>query len=249
MAGLASAALLGWPRGGRAEPGLVVRLVAHAGAQWRVAEVPLGGLRLRLLGQGPGAPRPLSLAAAARWRRGLGEAPLLLTNAGMFHEGGAPVGLHVEEGRSFSPLRRDGGAGNFFLLPNGVFSLGPRGARIDETAKFTADPATLSLATQSGPMLSLGGALHPALLPGSRNLQLRSGVGVNDAGVVFFAISVGLVRFYDLATLFRDALGCPDALYLDGAISALTAPDRPEQPGDPRGYSGVLVVDRAPSPP
>ena len=232
--------------GSAAASALRLRRVEHLGSTYRVAEAPLGPLRLRLLGQAPDAPRPLTLAAAAAWRRGLGEAPLLLTNAGMFHEGGAPVGLHVEAGREVSPLRRGGGAGNFFLLPNGVFSVGPGGATIADSAGFATPSGQLALATQSGPLLTLGGRLHPALQPGSRNLNLRSGVGVNTAGEVVFVISEGAVRFHDLATLLRDVLCCPDALYLDGAISALAAPDRPNVAGHPAGYGGVLVVDVAP---
>lgn len=249
VVGLGAAALFGWSAGAAAATGLRVRSLSHAGARWRVAEVPLGALRLRLLGQGAGAPRPLTLEAAARWRRALGEAPLLLTNAGMFHLGGAPVGLHVEQGVERAPLRRGGGEGNFFLLPNGVFSVGPGGARVDDSLGFSVPSGQLHLATQSGPLLTLRGALHPAFSPSSRNVQLRSGVGVNGAGEVVFVISEGLVRFHDLATLFRDALGCPDALYLDGAISALSAPDRPEIAGHPAGYGGVLVVDAPPAAP
>ena len=33
------------------------------------------------------------------------------------------------------------------------------------------------------------------------------------------------MTFYELATLFRDKLGCPDALYLDGTVSSLYAPE------------------------
>jgi uncharacterized protein YigE (DUF2233 family) len=33
------------------------------------------------------------------------------------------------------------------------------------------------------------------------------------------------VNFYSFATLFRDRLQCPDALFLDGSVSSLYAPD------------------------
>jgi len=33
------------------------------------------------------------------------------------------------------------------------------------------------------------------------------------------------VRFFDFATLFRDRLGCRDALFLDGSISSLYSPE------------------------
>ncbi|WP_246752759.1 phosphodiester glycosidase family protein [Sinorhizobium sp. BG8] len=49
-------------------------------------------------------------------------------------------------------------------------------------------------------------------------------MGIDGNGNVVFAISRHAVRFHDFATLFRDELGCRDALYLDGSISSLYAP-------------------------
>jgi uncharacterized protein YigE (DUF2233 family) len=48
---------------------------------------------------------------------------------------------------------------------------------------------------------------------------------VSADGKVVFAISAEAVNLYEFAVLFRDVLGCPDALYLDGVISSLHAPD------------------------
>ncbi len=45
------------------------------------------------------------------------------------------------------------------------------------------------------------------------------------AGEVVFVVSKRPVRFHDFATLFRDELDCPNALFLDGTISSLYAPD------------------------
>ena len=39
-----------------------------------------------------------------------------------------------------------------------------------------------------------------------------------------FAISDEPVNFHDFATLFRDRIGVPDALYFDGKVSRLYAP-------------------------
>ncbi len=44
-------------------------------------------------------------------------------------------------------------------------------------------------------------------------------------GEAVFAISNGPVTFYRFASLFRDMLGCDNALFLDGSISALYAPN------------------------
>lgn len=74
-------------------------------------------------------------------------------------------------------------------------------------------------------MLVIDGALHPRFLPDSDSLKTRNGVGVTTNGEVVFAVSKRPVRFHDFATLFRDALDCPNALFLDGTISSLYAPD------------------------
>lgn len=50
---------------------------------------------------------------------------------------------------------------------------------------------------------------------------MRNGVGVGADGTLFFAISDAPVNFHTFGRLFRDALGTPNALYLDGSISRL----------------------------
>jgi len=80
-------------------------------------------------------------------------------------------------------------------------------------------------ATQSGPMLVIDGALHPRFLPDSDSLKTRNGVGVTKSGEVVFVVSKRPVRFHDFATLFLDGLDCPNALFLDGTISSLYAPE------------------------
>ena len=40
-----------------------------------------------------------------------------------------------------------------------------------------------------------------------------------------FVISNEPVTFFRFASLFRDKLGCPNALFLDGSVSSLYAPD------------------------
>ena len=61
----------------------------------------------------------------------------------------------------------------------------------------------------------------PAFSPAGTSYKRRNGVGVVDGNQVVFAISEGAVRFYDFARLFRDGLGCKNALFLDGTISSL----------------------------
>lgn len=68
--------------------------------------------------------------------------------------------------------------------------------------------------------MDLGGKLHPAFNKGSQSRKYRNGVGVCSDGKIRFVISHAPVNFYTFATYFRDGLDCPDALYLDGSISA-----------------------------
>jgi uncharacterized protein YigE (DUF2233 family) len=94
-----------------------------------------------------------------------------------------------------------------------------------EAKAFAASGIKPLYATQSGPMLVIGGKIHPKFDPQSSSLKKRNGVGIAADGTVIFAISEGNVRLHDFATLFRDALGCDNALFLDGTISALYVPE------------------------
>ncbi len=71
----------------------------------------------------------------------------------------------------------------------------------------------------------IGGQLHPRFIANSDSVYIRNGVGVTPDGRAVFAISERAVNFYTFARFFRDGLGAPDALYLDGSISRLHAPE------------------------
>jgi uncharacterized protein YigE (DUF2233 family) len=153
-----------------------------------------------------------------------GKALGFAMNAGMYHRDLAPVGLYVEDGVVVSKLVTRDGPGNFGLLPNGVFCIGET-FRVIESRTYKRDRPDCRYATQSGPMLVIGGKLHPKLLPDSDSLYVRNGVGVSEDGErAVFAISNDAVNFHAFARLFRDELGLPDALYFDGNISRLYAP-------------------------
>jgi uncharacterized protein YigE (DUF2233 family) len=73
--------------------------------------------------------------------------------------------------------------------------------------------------------------VHRGLVPESFPFRKDSGSRVIRNGVcaptpqtVVFVISEGKVNFAEFARVFRDDLGCSEALYLDGAISSLYAP-------------------------
>jgi uncharacterized protein YigE (DUF2233 family) len=146
-------------------------------------------------------------------------------NGGMYQQDFSPVGLYVENGVEKQALNTNAGWGNFHLLPNGVFYLLPGSAGVMEAKAFASSGIKPLYATQSGPMLVIDGKIHPRFDPQSTSLKKRNGVGIAPDGTVILAISEGNVRFYNFATLFRDALGCRNALFLDGTISALYVPE------------------------
>lgn len=154
-----------------------------------------------------------------------GRGIVFAMNAGMYHADRRPVGLYIEEGREVSALVTAAGPGNFGLVPNGVFCIRQTGFAVIETRTYAAGPQDCRFATQSGPMLVIGGALHPRFLPGSVSRHVRNGVGVTaDGRRAVFVVSSGPVNFDLFARVFRDGLGLPDALYLDGSISRLYVP-------------------------
>ncbi len=146
-------------------------------------------------------------------------------NGGMYHDDRSPVGLYVEDGIETAPLVTADGPGNFGLLPNGVFCLGPSGAQVTETLRFAKNTPVCRFASQSGPMLVIEGALHPKFIPDGSSKFIRNGVGVRTNGDIVFAISDRPVNFHSFARLFRDELGTPNALYIDGKVSRLYAPE------------------------
>lgn len=171
-------------------------------------------------------------------------------NGGMYHPDRSPVGAHVERGVAMrAPVTR-AGPGNFGMLPNGVFCIFAQGAAprfaIFETAEYVSRAPACLDATQSGPMLVIDGALHPRFIPGSASRYLRNGVGVDAAGGrAVLAISDAPVNFDTFARFFRDVLGLPRALYLDGKISRLHAPGLGRSDaGWPMGPVLGLVVPR-----
>lgn len=193
------------------------------GVPYTLCEVGPGD-DLRLFHSGPDGAYG-SFAAVNAALAGQGRELAFAMNAGMYHRDLEPVGLYVEDGVQRTGIVTAEGPGNFGLLPNGVFCWGP-GFRIVESRAFAAAPPQCRFATQSGPMLVIGGQLHPRLIPDSDSTYVRNGVGVSaDGQRAVLAISDRAVNFHSFARLFRDVLGLPDALYLDGSISRLYARD------------------------
>jgi len=163
-------------------------------------------------------------AARVQARLDPGERLVFAMNAGMYAPDRDPAGLYIENGVQKHRIVTAAGPGNFGMLPNGVFCVSDRFAVIESRA-FAANPPACRFATQSGPMLVIAGALHPRFLPDSDSTYIRNGVGVSADGLsAWFVISDRAVTFHRFARFFRDELGAPNALYLDGSISRLFVP-------------------------
>lgn len=180
---------------------------------------------LRLFLTGPDGTPYGGFAAVNSALAAQGQTLTFAMNAGMYQPDLSPVGLYIEDGTQRARLITTDGPGNFGLLPNGVFCISDRFAVI-ETRVFAATKPTCRYASQSGPMLVIAGREHPRFLPSSDSLHFRNGVGVSADGMTAtFVISDTRVNFDRFARFFRDVLHTPDALYFDGSISRLYAPD------------------------
>jgi len=163
-------------------------------------------------------------------------------NAGMFDGDGKPIGYYVEGGNRTKELSTTDGPGNFHLKPNGVF-YGTNGQwRVRSTPSFLANVSDRpNFGTQSGPMLLIDGKLHPEFTEDGPSRQIRNGVGVDRQGRAHFVISDGPISFGKFARFFRDVADTPNALFLDGNVSALWDPASDRMDRDQIGP--MLVVE------
>jgi uncharacterized protein YigE (DUF2233 family) len=151
---------------------------------------------------------------------------LFAMNAGMYTTENLPKGVYIEQKQTLVPLdTAQTGFGNFYLQPNGVFAFDDTSAVILDTKTFEKQQKQFNYATQSGPLLVVNNQLNPVFTPTSNSGYIRNGVGITQDGKIIFAISNQSVNFYTFAALFKERLQCPNALFLDGAISKMYAPD------------------------
>lgn len=163
---------------------------------------------------------------------------LFAMNGGMYKKDNVPQGLFIQDQVTLTPLDTSSGNGNFYLKPNGVFYITTdKQAVICKTNDFN-DNGKIKYATQSGPMLVVGGEINPAFKEGSINLNIRNGVGILPDNKVIFAMSKEQINFYDFAKYFKD-LGCKNALYLDGFVSRTYLPEKKWIQTD--GNFGVII--------
>ena len=180
---------------------------------------------IRLFLRGPDGKPYGSLAALAAALKAKGEMLIFAMNAGMFGEDRFPVGLYVEDRRRLHEADTRGGATNFHMKPNGVFWVGDGVAGVTETSRYLARTPPSRYATQKGPMLVVEGPNNPKIKPDGTSQKIRNGVGACEGGAVVFAIAEEPVTFDAFARLFRDGLVCRNALFLDGSVSSLYAPE------------------------
>lgn len=168
-----------------------------------------------------------SLASLAAGRPADAAPVAFAVNAGMYDEGGQPVGYYVENSDRLQPLSRADGPGNFHLKPNGVFFGSDGEWQVLDSDKFYHTVSDRpQFGTQSGPMLVVDGELHPEIAPDGESLKIRNAVGVDRSGRTHFVISEAPVSFGKLARYYRDVLGTQQALFLDGSVSQLWDPVR-----------------------
>ncbi|HEY0022933.1 MAG TPA: phosphodiester glycosidase family protein [Longimicrobium sp.] len=202
-----------------------VQAVAFRGARYYVVPVDLTAARIQMHWKDANG-RPFRRASVlADSLSAAGERVVAVINSGIYTPQDAPKGLHVERGRAIVPLNTtDSTSGNFFRpRPNGVFAVMNDGtARIVRRGAAAALVPRTREATQSGPRLLENG--HPVARFANTPLR-RTAICVASPRRVFIAVSRDPVSLNDLAALFRDRLGCTDALFLDGgAVQALVAP-------------------------
>ena len=165
-------------------------------------------------------------------------------NAGMYHDDRRPVGHYIEDGETLMRVIPNAGPGNFGLLPNGILCLNDDTARVYETLLYVEEAPTCTHATQSGPMLVIDGELHPRFLPNSTSRKRRNGVGTSaDNKTLFWAITDNAVTFHEFGSLFRDHIGVPQALFLDGSISRLYDPENGRRDGGAAMGPIIAVVE------
>jgi len=220
------------------------------GQNYRVVRLDLNHEKLSLHWRDPETSQPFgSIEALRQWGASHGQKLLFAANAGIYDRQSAPLGLHVENGKTVVPLNLNHGnpaSGNFSLLPNGVFAVYSDGhATVRTSSDFKADGRQPQWASQSGPMLLIDGKLNEQFIDASDSMKWRSGVCVKSASQVIFAVSETPVNFHAFGRLFRDQLGCRDALYLDGSISQIYV-DGDGYAGAPnfmlKPYAGIFAV-------
>ena len=183
-----------------------------------------GNGRIELIAAGRGEPAVRRLAEVEASLGSRAGNVAFAMNAGMYDEDGRPIGLAIVEGKQKRAINRRKGGGNFHLMPNGVFQVHKDGRAEVVTSERWEPSPNIRLATQSGPMLVIDGKLHPAFDRDGTSRYIRNGVGIGPKGEALFVISDDAVSLGKFARFYRDRLKARNALFFDGAVSALWDP-------------------------
>lgn len=170
-----------------------------------------------------------------------GEKLVFAMNGGMYLKDRTPQGLYIENGvvkKKIDTIKQ--AFGNFYMQPNGVFGISKSNKPVIVESSLVNELDSIRYATQSGPMLLINGAFHPRFKNGSKNLNIRNGVGILPNGNVIFAMSKQKINFYDFAMFFKNK-GCENALYLDGYVSRTYLPSENWMQLD--GDFGVIIAE------
>jgi uncharacterized protein YigE (DUF2233 family) len=162
-------------------------------------------------------------------------------NGGMYDARSRPIGYYVEGSERLYSLNRRSGSGNFYMQPNGVFFGSGSAWQVIESGRFAAQvDQRPDFGTQSGPMLVIDGALNPNFAADGASHHVRNAVGVDRQGRAHFIISDEEISFGRMARMMRDVAHTPNALYLDGEVSALWNPAKGRMDG--RYPLGPLIL-------
>jgi uncharacterized protein YigE (DUF2233 family) len=147
----------------------------------------------------------------------------LAINAAPTDASGNLLGLFISQGQVKQTINNTNGTGNFFLKPNGFWSIGKNNMSILSSDKYI--PANSHFhAVQSGPMLVAEGTINKLFDPVSQNKNIRLGMGIYSKNNTYFLViirSQSPVTFYSFASLFKDKFNCNNALYLDGGEQSM----------------------------
>jgi len=123
------------------------------------------------------------------------------------------------------------------MQPNGVFYItNSNKGYVVPSVNFSKE--NVKFATQSGPMLVINNKIHSNFRKGSKNLNIRNGVGILQNGKLLFAMSKQKINLFDFASYFKKQ-GCKNALYLDGFVSRTFLPSQQWEQLD--GNFGVII--------
>ena len=211
---------------------LSVRCVSFSGDLYAVAEIDLRKQTIVFTVSGDGKKETFPEIFSNLSREG--NAPLLVTNAGIYGADNRPLGLLISPKGKVHDVdaRSDTGSvrGNF-SWDSAVFQIYDADiARIVPAKDWHGSPQIVA-ATQSGPQLAIRGKINSSFPVQSESAYLRTAIGVGEknGSLVYLVVSREPVTLYELATFMVSNLHCSEALHLDGDLSAFYLPSTPEK--------------------